>query len=130
MGDFSDRMSSPGEKRYRECMAEIIGVLKKYDMAGAVTVVDKDRCMFKYHFPTWSVITIGADHIRFRSKREDFPSLEAQKQACELSAHIVMQMRDVATNTFGIMEHIGRQLVEKLGMVHVPNADFDPERDN
>lgn len=128
------------DKRYRECMAEIIGVLKKYDMAGAITVVDKERCMFKYHFPTWSVITLipglpglGNDQdggIRFRSKREDFPSLEAQKQATELSAHIIMQMRDVAANTFAMTEHIGEQLRTKLGMVHVPNADFDPELDH
>lgn len=39
MGDFSDRLGQP--KRYRDCMSEIIGVLKKYDMAGAVTVVSK-----------------------------------------------------------------------------------------
>lgn len=117
-------------KRYRECMAEIIGVLKKYDMAGAITVVDKERAMFKYHFPTWSVITLGADHIRFRAKREDFPSAEAQKEAVELSAHIIMQMRDIAANTFTLTEHIGRQLREKVGMEHTPGVDFDPELDN
>ena len=117
-------------KRYRECVAEIIGVLKKYDMAGAITVVDKERCMFKYHFPTWSCIILGEDHIRFRSKREEYPSLEAQRQSTELSAHLIMQMRDVAANTFAMMEHIGKQLRDKLGMVHVPNADFDPERNN
>lgn len=118
------------EKRYRECMAEMIGVLKKYDMAGAVTVVDKERCMFKYHFPTWSVITLAVDHVRLRAKREDFPSAEAQRRAVELSAHIIMQMRDIAANTFAMAEHIGKQLTEKVGMVHTPNVDFDPELDN
>jgi len=29
-------------KAYRECMAEIIGVLKKYDMAGTITGADFD----------------------------------------------------------------------------------------
>lgn len=118
------------DKRYRECMAGIMAVLKRYDMAGAVTVVSKERAMFKYHFPTWSVITLGQDHIRFRSKREDFPSAEAQRQATELSAHIVMRMRDVAANTFAMMEHIGGQLRDKVGMEHTPRADFDPERDH
>ena len=118
------------EKRYRECVAEIVGVLKKYDMAGAITVVDKERCMFKYHFPTWSCIILGEDNIRFKSKREDYPSLEAQKRTTELSAHIVMQMRDIAANTFAMMEHIGKQLKDKLGMEHTPGADFDPERSN
>lgn len=118
------------DKHYRECVAEIVGVLKKYDMAGAITVVSKERAMFKYHFPTWSVILLGEDHIRFRSKREDFPSREAQHVATELSAHIIMQMRDVAMNTVIMMEHIGKELREKLGMEHTPNVDFDPERSN
>lgn len=48
-----------GEKPYRDCMAEIIGVLKKYDMAGAVTVVSKERAMFKYHFPQWTAVLLG-----------------------------------------------------------------------
>jgi hypothetical protein len=116
------------DKRYRECMAEIIGVLKKWNMAGAVTVVDKERAMFKYHFPTWSVISLGEDHMRFRSKRVDFPSLRAQKEAAELSAHIIMQMRDVAANTFALMEDMAKKLRDKLGMEHTPFADFDPER--
>lgn len=118
------------EKRYRECMAEIIGVLKKYDMAGAVTVVDKGRCMFKYHFPTWTCVVLTEDAVRLRSKREDFPSLEAQRAVSELTAHCVMQMRDVAANTFEMMEHLGEKMREAWGMEHVPNVDFDPERNN
>src|SRR5262249_21506666 len=120
------------DKRYRECVAEIVGVLKKYDMAGAITVVSKERAMYKHHFPTGSVVSlvpgeVGDAGIRFRSKREDFPSAEAQRQAAELSAHIVMQMRDCAATTFGVMERIGKVLEEKLGMEHTPNVDFDPE---
>lgn len=115
------------DTRYRECMAEIIAVLQKYDMAGAITVVSKERAMFKYFFPTWSCIIFGEDHIRFRSKREDYASAEAQHQAAELSAHIVFQMRDIAKNTKNLMESICVQLIEHLGVEHVPFADFDPE---
>ena len=119
-----------GDKAYRECMAEIAGVLKKYDMAGAITIVSKERAMFRYYFPTWSVIKAEKNCVRFRSKREDFPSAQAQHQATELSAHIVMQMRDVGGQTFMMMEQIGKQLAEKVGMAHTPNADFDPEYEN
>lgn len=118
------------DKRYRECMAEIVSVLHKYDMAGAVTVVSKERAMFKYHFPTWSCILLGEDNIRFRSKREDYPSKEAQRHATELSAHIIMQMRDVAAQTFDTMERIHKMLAEKFEIEHVPFADFDPEREH
>jgi hypothetical protein len=116
------------DKRYRECMAEIIGVLKKYDMAGAITVVSKERSMFKYHFPTWTAVLLGEDHVRLRSKREDYPSLEAQRQTSELTAHVIMQMRDTAANTFALTEHLGKIMEEKWGMEHTPGVDFDPER--
>jgi hypothetical protein len=124
------RLNAMNDKPYRDCMAEIIGVLKKYDMAGAITVVSQDRSMFKYHFPTWSCVTVGEDHVRVKAKREDFPSSEAQRRTVELSAHCIMQMRDIAANTFALTEHLGKQLTDKVGMEHVPNADFDPERSN
>ena len=116
------------DKRYRECMAEIIGVLQKYDMAGAITIVDKERSMFRYQFPSWSCIMLGEDQLRFRAKREDYPSLEAQKEAVELSTHIILQIRDIAVNTFGFMELIHEALAEKFEIEHKPYKDFDPER--
>lgn len=124
----------PGEEadglRYRECMAEVAAVLKKYDMAGAITLVSKERCMFKYFFPTWSVITLTQDAIRFKAKRGEFPSLNAQRIAVELSAHIVMQMHDAGRNTVGLMGQLGKTLQDQLGMEHVGGKDFNPERDH
>ena len=115
------------DKRYRECMAEIVGVLKRYDMAGAITIVSKERAMFRYYFPSWCCLVLGEDHVRFRSKREDFESAEAQHVSTELSAHIIMQMRDVAMNTIKMTTYFEQELIEKCGMEHIPNKDFDPE---
>jgi len=115
------------DKRYRDCVNAIRAVLKRYDMAGAITVVSKERAMFLYHFPTWGVLTLGDDHIRFKSKREDFATKEDQHEATELSAHIVMQMRDIAAQTFKVMNDLGETLATNLGMEHTPGADFDPE---
>lgn len=121
------------EKQYRDCMAEIIGVLKKHDMAGAVTVVAKDRAHFRYHFPTWSVVQLheapgGGLGVRLRSKATDFPSKEAQRTANELTAHIVYQMRDCALNTIGVCATLAEKMDEAWTVEHTPNADFDPER--
>lgn len=118
------------DKRYRECMAEITAALQKYDMAGAITIVDKGRSMFKYHFPTWSCIILGEDHLRFRAKREDYPSKEAQREAVELSTHIVLQIRDIAAQTFDLMSKIEKGLAERFEIDHTPYSDFDPEHDN
>src|SRR5438552_2834807 len=103
------------EKLYRDCMAEIIGVLKKYDMAGAITVIDKERAHFRYHFPTWSCISFKGDAIRFKNKLEDYSDMDTKKRVGEWSAHIVMQMRDIAANTFLMMNGLGKQLEEQVG---------------
>ena len=121
------------DKRYWECMAEVIGVLKKYDMAGAVTVISKERAAFKYHFPTWSVAQLHEDTgggvgVRLRSKASDFPNREAQHKANELTAHIVYQMRDIAANTVGVCDTIAAKMNEVWSVEHVSHADFDPER--
>jgi hypothetical protein len=129
MGRERISMSSE-DKRYRECMAEITAALQKYDMAGAITVVTKKRAMYKYHFPTWSTLTLHENTLRFRSKREDFPSAEAQHEATELSVHIIMQMRDIATQTVALMEDLHSTLCCHMKIEHTPGADFDPERNN
>lgn len=116
-----------GQKRYRECMAEIMAVLKRYDMAGAVTVVDQERCMFKYHFPSWSVAYVEPNGIRLRSKREDFGTKEEQRRASELTAHCIMQIRDVAVNTYNLTRGLEDIMRDKWGMTHMPHQDYDPE---
>lgn len=115
------------DKRYRECMAEITAALRKYDMAGAVTVVSKERAMFKYIFPSWSCIKANETEIRFKAKREDYPSVEAQQQAVESSVHIILQMRDIAAQTFAFCEGIEEKLKESFDIHHESFADFDPE---
>jgi hypothetical protein len=115
-------------ERYRECVAEIIGVLKKYDLAGAVTVVSKERCMFKYHFPTWTAVLLGEDHVRLKLKGADFPSNDAAHQCAELTAHVIMQMGDCAANTLGLVKRLSETMRETWGMEHEGGKDFDPER--
>lgn len=117
------------DKRYRECMAELVGVLQKYDMAGALTVVSKERAMFRYVFPTWSCMQIKGSELRFRAKRADYPSAEAQRQAVELSTHIVLQMRDISLQTLAMCDQLAQTLEEKFDITHKPYADFDPERE-
>jgi hypothetical protein len=129
-------MSLPGlppsgdQKRYRDCMAEMIGVLKKYDMAGAVTVVDKQRCMFKYHFPTWTCVELGETSVRLRMKAAEFPSKQAAHECSELTAHVIMQMGDCAKNTLGLVNHLAGIMRDKWGMEHEGGKDFDPELSN
>lgn len=122
MADFSKN------KKYRECVAEVEAILKKYDMGGAITVISQDRAMFKYVWPTWGCMSFeGHNTIRFKAKREDYPSEEAQYHTMELSVHVIMQMKDIAANTFAMCEEMERKLREHIEIEHKPYADFDPE---
>ena len=127
-------MSLPGlpadGKRYRECMHEIIGVLKKYDMAGAVTVVDQDRAMFKYYFPKWTCVDLGETYVRLRLKGAEFESRDAARRCAELTAHVIMLMGDCAANTLNLVKHLSEIMREKWGMEHEGGKDFDPELSN
>jgi hypothetical protein len=116
------------DKSYRECMAEIDAVLKKWDMAAAVTVISKTRAMFKYTFPKWACISIENDELRVRSKRADYPSREAQQETLEQSVHVILQMRDIAAQTFAMCDAIEKRLKESIEIEHKPFHDFDPER--
>src|SRR5215475_11078672 len=116
-----------GDRRYRDCMAEIVAVLKKYDMAGAVTLVDRDRSMFRYQFPTWSCVSHSKDGLRFRAKEGDYETKEAHHQAVELSTHIILQMRDIGMKTAYEMNFVAEALGRQFRIEHVPFTDFDPE---
>lgn len=118
------------DKAYRDCMAEIIGVLKKYDMAGAVTVVSKERAMFKYHFPKWTAVELGETSVHLRLKSSDFPDKAAARQCAELTAHAIMQMGDCASNTLGLVKYLSEVMRDKWGMEHHGGKDFDPELSN
>lgn len=115
------------DKRYRECMAEIDAALKKYDMAAAVTLVSPDRAMFKYTWPTWSCIRTEGGSIRFKAMSKDYPGKGDQEKAVELSVHVILQMRDIAAQTFAMCDHIEKTLREKFEIEHKSFQDFDPE---
>lgn len=121
----------PGhDKPYRDCMAEIMEVLKKYDMAGAVTVVSKERAMFKYHFPKWTCVDLGETSVRLRLKTSEFPSRAMARDCAELTAHVIMQMGDCAANTLGLVKYLSEIMHDKWGMEHEGGKDFDPELSN
>jgi len=122
---------STEDKSYREAMAEITAILQKYDLAGAVTIVSQERAMFKYHFPSWSCITLEDSGIRLKALKVDFPDKEAQRKVIELSVHIIMQMRDIAAQTFAMGQGVYDAL-RKTGLEidHKPFSDFNPEHEH
>lgn len=105
-------MKRPYDPKLREAAEEFRALCQRYDCAGVVLFVSPTNAEFVNHIhPSWSVATIeGNDRLRFRSKREDWPSKEAQDAATSASAHmltsIVEWSRQVNTSMRGVIEQL------------------------
>lgn len=85
-------MKTPYDPKLRNFAAEEFkAICAKYNIAGVCLFVSETHSEYVTEItPTWSVIKReGPGVFRFRSKRVDFPSKEAQHAATEASAHIV-----------------------------------------
>lgn len=94
-------------------MDEMKAVLQKHDLAGVVFVASPTNIEYLYHLdPSWTCLRILPDGgIGARAKREDFPSLEAQKQCVAASVTIVVGFADMGR----LMHERFMQLLQALG---------------
>lgn len=87
------------DPRLQAAMSEILGVFKKYDIGGHVTLVSKTHAQYAFVFdPSWSAIKPRGDvGVRLRATAEDFGGDKAARnKAIELSAHLLFQVRDMS----------------------------------
>jgi hypothetical protein len=108
-------MKKPYDPNLREAMEEIKAVLKKHDCMGAIILVSPTHSEFLFHpEASWSVVHFeddpdgpqGAQMIRIRSKRADFPSKEAQRAANEASVHAIESIRWLSLKTHELFTRI------------------------
>lgn len=109
-------MKQPYDPKLREVAEEFKAICRKYDCAGVVLFVSPTHAEFVNHLnPSWSLVTLeGPDKIRFRSKREDFASLEDQHAATTSSAHmltsIVEWSRQVNEGMRSVLQQLGEHM--------------------
>ena len=123
-----DMMTSGNyDPKLREVARKIKRLLKRNNVAGSFVVVSKTHSEFRFHFPTWSAVTLKGNELRIRAKREDFVSLEDQKETVENSVHILCQIRDIAGLIFKNMQGILDLLSKKFNITHEGFSGFYPE---
>lgn len=111
---------------------EIEEILMKHDIAGVVLLTSKTHSEFLMHLdPTWSVCTFekitGGRVLRFKAKRADFPSKEAQGVAISDSIGIIMGLRDAAQRVVGDMTSVAEMLAKHVDFNHISRLE---ERDD
>lgn len=98
----------------KKAIMEIEGIIRKYDIGGAVSLTSKTHGEYLFVLdPSWSIIKQIPEKqgtkLHLRSLRKEFASLEAQRQANELTAHLIFSQRDIAAHTLkqlGVIEDL------------------------
>lgn len=92
-------MKQPYDPKLREAMEDIKAVLRKHDIMGCAVLASPTHSEFLCDpSASWSVARIenlgdGRFGIRFRSKREDWPTKEAQEEATAATVHGIESIR-------------------------------------
>lgn len=105
-------MKKPYDQKLRDAAEEFKALCQKYDCAGVVLLVSPTNAEFVNHVnPSWSVLSMeGVDRIRFRSKREDWPTKEAQDAATNASVHMLTSIVEWSRQTNTAMRGVIDQL--------------------
>jgi hypothetical protein len=89
------------DPKLKQAVEEIKIVLKKYDCNASIILVSPSHAEYLFHIDSsWSVMKFedGQNAIRFRSKKDDFPSKEAQIFANQSTMHYL-----TSSLQFGLM---------------------------
>jgi hypothetical protein len=119
----------------KEAMAEIMGILKKHDIAGQVTLVSPTHSEFRYRLdPKWACTTIedhGDGHVsvRFRAKKDEVPDAEERRELVERTLHLLLSIRDLSGKNFLMFDELVKQLKPHIDFDHNPFSGFEPHRE-
>lgn len=121
-------MSDP---KLKEAMAEIMGVLKKHDIAGQVTLASQTHSEFRVKLDaSWSCIfpenKPQGVSFRFRCKKSEIPDVKVRHKLVEESMHILCQFRDMNAQYFMAFEDLIKTLSAYVDFDHKPGSGYEP----
>lgn len=98
---------------------EIKAVLLKHDCAAIVVLCSESHLEWLHHVtPSWSCARLQDGVLRIKAKREDFPTVEAQKKCVTDTIGMVVGFLDAANNTAAQMTEVARLLATKIEFSH------------
>jgi len=112
-------MSYMQDPNMEEARKEIVAILQKRDLMGAVMIAGKTRSGFFHEIsPTWSCAkmedTPQGPAVRIKSKRTDYNSLAEQKEHVEATVNGFMGMLEVhkfiGQTLMGVIQMIGQKM--------------------
>jgi hypothetical protein len=123
-------MSDP---KLKEAMAEIMGVLKKHDIAGDIVLVSPTHAEFRTRIdPSWSgAFFEDSGAVRIRAKKADLGTQEAVNERLENTVHMFTSLRDISAMVFKQSAQILGVLEQQAGIeIEYSPVEFEPHREN
>ena len=113
------------DPRLRKAAEEIRGILKKYDIGAIIILASQTHGEYVYELePTWSCTRWEGPILRIRSKRKDYPSLEAQKKHLEETISMIGLFHDSSEHAKAAMEQVLKLLGKSMEIEH--STRFEP----
>lgn len=115
------------DPKLRNTIKKMMKIARQDDVAAFSIAISKTHSEFRFDFPSWGVISLNKNgELRFKSKREDFTSLDSQKEATTSSVHVLMQFLDILALSFQNIDKIVQQLKLHMQIDHSPFVGFVP----
>lgn len=120
------------DPKLKEAMEEIRSVLKKYDIAGAVTLASPTHSEYMNEIsPSWSCARIettpeGKKSVRFKATIAEYGSKESRDAAALATVHMLLQIRDIGGQTYQMFDAIAEQLEGQMIITHKPFHTGEP----
>lgn len=116
-------MKKPYDPKLREAAEEFKAICEKYDCIGACLFVSPTHSEFVNELKTsWSVLrfepTDQGVAIRMRSKRDDFPSKEAQRFATDSTVHAVTSIIEWSRQTHDNWQELLKLIRTKMTVLY------------
>lgn len=118
------------DPKLQEAMTEIEAVLKKHDVAGAITLVSRSHSEHQILFPSWSAAQGDTKGIRFESKPPTLQGRWEENQTFDESMNMVLQIRDLSAKFWNMMQGLLDVLDNEVDLKLTTFNDEIPRRLN
>jgi hypothetical protein len=120
------KMKSDPDPKLKEAMTEISDILKKHDIAGAITLVSRSHSEHQIHFPAWSAAQGDLTGISFDAKTPNYHKGFEANQKFEETLYMLLQIREVSAKFWRMMEGFLKTLGEYVDLNHTSYSDDIP----
>jgi len=100
------------DPKLKEAMAEVIAIVKKYDLSASVLIQNENHAEFLYELsPSWSCISVTDDgHVRFKAQAKT--GGDTEKERLRVSVGLIMGILDHAKKQQGDMTMLVEMLIK------------------